>query len=421
MYAADGQRLYGVSARRNRAVRYSGGADTGSPAPPEPPPINDQEAYRKHFTRWLDGDGDQKGDARQFFWNALMGSEVIETINETDSSGTGIKYERSKFRKAHQFLLTALSDELSDSDFEGIVQLMLSCRGGAAHPLAEILVRYGRQASVFRQWRICRALGDITSEPHASAREFLEARSQSPSWPIRLEAALARFRRFVAVEGVFRLNHQGKTSADYDALVRSLTSALTEPERLIALLALAAILSPHSFPFSQPFQKNYEALQTQIENFCLPFFEKDDKESKAGTLKQLIQTHDYVGICVLLALELESCDRQQPLRTAFIESCCNGAISAARHDQSVRHLAMCFYLKKEYRRAFEIAQGLASRNPDWVAIQILVAQILGETPGAEEEATQRISRLRRAYKLTPAHETTLAAVEAEIAKRRHVS
>jgi len=420
-YAADGQRLYGISASRNRSVPYSGDADTAPLPAPEPPPINDEEAYWKYLTRWLDGNEDQRGDARQFFWHALLGSEVLETINETADSGTGLTYARGEFRKAHQFLLSALSDGLSDSDFEGIVQLILLCRGGAPYPLAEILVRHGRQASVFRQWRICRALGDIASEPHASAREFLEARSQSSSWPIRLEAALARFKRLVAAEGVFRLNHEGKTGADYDALVQSLTSAMTDAERLIALLAFAAMLSPHSFPFSQPFQKNYEVLQTQIENICLPFFEKDDKESKVGTLNQLIQTHDYVGVSVLLALELENCDRLQPLRTALIESCCHGAIAAARHDQSVRHLAMCFLVKKDHRRAFEIAQGLAARNPDWVEVQVLAAQILGETPGAEEEAAQRISTLRRAYKLTPAHESTLAAVEAEIAKGQQVS
>ena len=68
--------------------------------------------------------------------------------------------------------------------------------------------------------------------------------------------------------------------------------------------------------------------------------------------------------------------------------------------------------------AFEIAEGLASRNPDWVDIQILVAQILGDTPGAEEEAAQKVASLRRAYKPTADTEARLAAVEAEIAKRK---
>jgi hypothetical protein len=53
-----------------------------------------------------------------------------------------------------------------------------------------------------------------------------------------------------------------------------------------------------------------------------------------------------------------------------------------------------------------------------VDIQILVAQILGDMPGAEEEATQKIANLRRAYKLTADLETRVAAVETEIAKRK---
>jgi len=68
--------------------------------------------------------------------------------------------------------------------------------------------------------------------------------------------------------------------------------------------------------------------------------------------------------------------------------------------------------------AFEIAEGLASQNPDWVDIQILVAEILGDTPGAEEEAAQKIASYRHSYKPTPNSEARLAAVEAEIAKRQ---
>ena len=61
------------------------------------------------------------------------------------------------------------------------------------------------------------------------------------------------------------------------------------------------------------------------------------------------------------------------------------------------------------------------RNPDWVDIQILVAQILGDTPGAEDEAAQRVASVRRDYKLGPQDEARLAAVEAEIAGRKGMS
>jgi hypothetical protein len=193
---------------------------------------------------------------------------------------------------------------------------------------------------------------------------------------------------------------------------------MSEPDRLVCLLAFASILSgPGVGSFSQPFQSNYVALQTQIEALCLPFLKDDDRQSKATTLKQLIQTNDYVGVCVLVALDLDG-GAQHPLHAALIDNSCNGLIETAGHDQASRHLAMCFLLKKEHRTAFEIAEGLASRNPDWVDIQVLVAEILGETPGAEDEAARKVASLRHAYKLTTHFEARLAAIEAEIAKRR---
>jgi hypothetical protein len=155
------------------------------------PAINDEEAYRNTLIRWLDGDEAQKGNARQFFWNAFMGSDVIEVI---DDAG-----RRHELRRAHQFLGSILA-ELSDQDFTGVLQLMIACRTGAPYPLAELLVRHGRDASPFRQWLICFTLGEVSSDRHASAIDFLQACSRSPSWPIRLRAALARFKMFLKTE-----------------------------------------------------------------------------------------------------------------------------------------------------------------------------------------------------------------------------
>jgi hypothetical protein len=242
---------------------------------------------------------------------------------------------------------------------------------------------------VLRQSLVCYALGEIGSTPHASVREFLEARTNSKSWPIRLQAALARFKTFVKCEGIYRINHKGRTNADYGTLVDSLTTSTSEAERLMFLLAFASILCRPGFgPFSQPFQRNYTELQTQIETLCLPYLTDDEQRSNAMTLKQLIQTNDYIGVCIHVAINLEGGD-QDPLHAALIDNCCNGSIVTAGHDQASRHLAMCFLLKKKHRTAFEIAEGLASRNPDWVDIQILVAPILGDTPDPEDEAAQR--------------------------------
>jgi acetyl-CoA carboxylase alpha subunit len=81
---------------------------------------------------------------------------------------------------------------------------------------------------------------------------------------------------------------------------------------------------------------------------------------------------------------------------------------------------MCALLAKDYDAAIRIAQDLAIRNPDLTAYQILVAQILAEKPGTEDEALERIKNIRRFYKITSDDETLLAASE-QMAKERKLS
>ncbi|WP_105401402.1 hypothetical protein [Neorhizobium sp. T7_12] len=418
MYAADGQRIFGVSASRTPAVPYAGNNVTAPRLPPDPLAIDDEEAYRENLTRWLDGDGTQRDEARHFFWGAFAGSLTVETIEEVETLPSGYRRSSHEVRKAHQFISSTLSSELSDSDFAGVLGLMLACRNGWPYPLAELLVRHGHSTSLSRQWRICHALGEIGSAPHASVEGFLKAQAHSKSSPVRLEAALALFKTFVKTEGLFRTNNRGQTGADYDTLAESLIASMTESERLVCLLAFASILSsPGIGSLSRPFESNYGALQVKIEMLCIPFLKGD--ENLTATLKKLVQTSDYVGICLLVTLEIDGRD-QSPLGAALIDSCCNGSIATAGHDQASRHLAMCFLLKKEHRTAFEITEGLASRNPDWLEMQILVAEILGETLGAEDDAARWIADLRQNYALASEFETRLAAIETEMTKRMPV-
>lgn len=86
MYAADGQRLYGVSASHAPAVPYAGDNVAVPPAPPALPPINDEEAYRTNLTRWLDGDDAQKGDARHFFGTPLLARRPLRRLRKSNGS-----------------------------------------------------------------------------------------------------------------------------------------------------------------------------------------------------------------------------------------------------------------------------------------------------------------------------------------------
>lgn len=416
LYAADGQLLRGISATMAPAVPYVGNSIEGPTVPPAPLPIDDIESYRTNLTHWLYGDDVQRGEARHFFWEAFSRSQVIETIEEVERFGAGQRLSIHEFRKAHGFLLSSLVEGPSDFDIQGVLELVVSCRNGWPYPLAELIVRYGSEASEFGQWLVCAALGEIGSAPHATVSQFLEEQTCSRNWPIRFQATLARFKTFVKVEGPFRINHKGQTRIDYDTFVSALTTSMTEFEQLVCALAFASILSsPGVGSLSSPFQSNYGQLQERVEALVTPLLnDDDDKGSKRTTLRGLIQTHDYVGVCVLVAVELGD---EHLSYTALVDCCCNGSIAVAGHDQATRHLAMCFLLRKEHHLAYEIVEGIASRSPDWVDIQVLAAEILGETPEAEEQAKQRITSIRRAYKLTSDLDERLRAIETEIEKR----
>ena len=420
MYAADGQRMYGVTNAGNMAsTPYSGNTTTSQIMPPSMPPLNDEDAYHQYLRQWLDGDDFQRGGARYFFWEAFSASESVEQIDEIETIAGGYRNSRNEFWKAHHFFSSILTNELSDSDFNGVLKLILSCRNGWPYQLAELLVRYGLTTTELRQWQICGALGEIASLPHTSVTKFLDAHTKSDKLGLRFQATLALFKIFVKSEGLYRVNNKAKKIADYGVYVTSLLASMNEPELILCLIAFASILSgPSIGSLSQPFADNYAMLQAHIETLCIPYLKNDANLSKSTTLKQLINTNDYVGVCVLLAIDLQHDDQKQ-LCEALLDACCNGEISIAAHDQATRHLAMCFLLKKEYGRALEIANEIATRNPDLVAAQILAAQIMAETVGLEDEAAHKIADLRRTYKMGADNEATLVAAELEIAQRMH--
>ncbi|MGI0081431.1 MAG: hypothetical protein ACRECH_17645, partial [Nitrososphaerales archaeon] len=138
-HAIDGVRVHGVTASEANAVPYSPNDATGLPAPPARPLLDDEEEYRKNLMRWLDGNQDQRESACNFFRNALMGSQQIATLLEVERIGSGERRSQHEYRKAHEFLLTTLASDLSDSDFQGIVELAISCRGGHPYPLAQVM------------------------------------------------------------------------------------------------------------------------------------------------------------------------------------------------------------------------------------------------------------------------------------------
>jgi hypothetical protein len=416
-YLADGVRMYGVTIGGAQAVSYSGNSPA-SLVPIGHQAIDDESAYHQNLLRWIAGDSSQKGDARQFFQHAFMASTIVETIEEADQFSQGYNQLHHEFRHAHQFLTTTLTGGVSDPEFISLLELIQVCAGLTPYQLVEVLVRYARGSrdlSPLRTFLTCRVLGEIASAPHASAGAFLEAQSQHGNWQITLEALLARFKTYVRAEGIFRINHKGTTRTDYDETVRSLIEKLQETEKSVALLAFAsAFCSQRIGSCAKPFMINYADLQRQIELGWSSLM-ADDHE-KIAALKKLIAAHDYVGVCVLIALSLKT-PKQQVLREALLDGCCNGTITLAPHDEASRNLVSCFLLKNDYLRAFDTISNLASKNPEQVDLQIHAVEILMQIPEEGTSISQKIASIRHTYKLSNVEERRLLEIEQALATR----
>lgn len=414
LYIADGERIHGVHMGRAETVPFSD-RPTNAISRPTAPRLNDIDAYHENLRRWLDGDETQRSDGRQFFWQAFQGSEVTETIEEVEIVRSGSRMTQSEFRKAHEFVESMLRSELSDGDYAGVIDLILSCRNGWPYPLAELLVRHGRSVSGWKERLICQALGEIGSSPHDSADLYLRAHLRSPRWETGFAAATALFKTYVKSEGLHRVNNRGSSIVAYDEFVVPLTARLTPEATLIQQLAFASILS-HPDSLSQAFNSDYVLLQAEIEQRCQLHLRAATRGEKLVLLRQLIQTHDYVGVCALIATELDD-GANDMLRDVLLECCRHGWIKCARGDQAIRHLAMCFHLSGDNPTSLSIARGLALRNPDQVRPQLLVAQIMAAIPGSEAETAETIALIRRMYRLGQEEEAALAWIEQELSKR----
>jgi hypothetical protein len=134
----------------------------------------------------------------------------------------------------------------------------------------------------------------------------------------------------------------------------------------------------------------------------------------ADMLHRLMETDDYVGVCLWLFDHLAGGEKEPVARELLRLACC-GAVIAAHHDQAQRHLAGCFLRLEEMPAALQIAEWLATRNPDDVGHQILRLQILAAMPDAIEDTRRAANEIRSRYALTPDQEKVLSAVEAHLA------
>jgi hypothetical protein len=417
MYVADGQRIYGVTPNSFSVAPFD--ARSGGPPPPRMPPrfdYNSEAEYLDYLGKWLGGGEEDKGDARYYFHGAFMQSDAVEQVNEQAEFAGGVRYTTNTFRRAHRFVLEKLITAASDAELIGIFELLLACRGGDPHMLAEVLVRFANSGRRDRDAAICFFLGELADWPHDAVKRFLDHRAQgSQDWHLRFHATLALFKIFVRTEGLTRINAK-RTVLSYNNLFGPLLAQLNLYGQLFCAIAFASqFCGQLLFAFTNAFLQEYQALQDRIRTLTAQIFGAALPGDLPAVLDQLLGTDDYVGVCLLLETKLPAAHAM--FGRDLLTAAATGWVVPARHDQATRHLALCFLRLHNFPQALYIADGLAARNPDNIPLQILVVQILAETPGAQDHARQHGQTMRSRYKLTAEHQAMLAALDQAIAQR----
>ncbi len=419
MHAADGRRMRGVMASVPSVIPFDKNNPPGAPLPPA---INiadrSTEAYKRNLGIWLNGDQAAKSDAQHYFWSAFCNSEVVEKIDEREDFGGGsYRNTTHNWRTAAEFILGALNDEPDADAASKILQLLAECRSSDTYLLSEIIIRYSRSGNAKRhEIEICYYLGELASYPHSTVRAHLLECTQRPgNADVQFHAMLALFKIFARSEGLIRINEK-RYHYSYDDDAGRLLALMAEKDRLLFSVVFASqFCLPQLGHFSTPLLDEYNALRAAIADLSRGLLPPEFYDPVSDMLKRLQETHDFAGVCFLLADQFKA-SGDEAFSNQLLRAACFGVVVTTPHDQALRHLACCFLRAKDYAKALELANDLARRNPDDVQAQIFVACILGEAPDAKIKALQKISVIRSQYRLADDENETLLSLERHLTR-----
>ena len=412
MYALDGQKIHGVLASANQGVPFTENGLSKQPnAVLKPPVYNCEKVYHENLQRWLHGDESQKEEARHYFWNAFESSTTVEQLTEVEEWDTSKHFKRYEFRTAHEFIHSVLSDNPSNFDFRGTLELLTSCASGSPYPLCQILINIAPNTNEDQNLLLCIAFGEIGGRQHTAVNSFLKNCMSAKHHQIRLQARLGLFKRFVRSEGIYRANHKGQIKEDFDDVVKPMLDSLSGMEKFACLLVLASALCvPPANSFFKAFKDNYSELQLKIKDTIQFLFEADRNSNE--TIDGLFNNHDYIGLCLYIVLEIVK-EKDNPNSTMLLDLCCDGTVRSLWHDQSLRHLAICYHLREQHNNAYALAEKIALKNPEKAMPQIFAIEMMMGGIENRNEITQQIQDIRRRYTLDPDEEGRLVAIETQ--------
>ena len=415
-YLADGRTLYGVVGGQSgtSVTPFDDKPTLGRTTAVHEPIPESYEALAAKLEEYLTGDPEVRLRARSMFWQAFLHSPVEEIVHIEERAGSATRYYHQSFRSSHRFLLQALRRETDSERTVGILELARECASGDPRTLAEVLLRYSdspQSAPYLAAVAYC--LDDLAEWRNERARKFLEAGLPSIP-PLGVQSRIGLLRMFVRSEGVMLIN-RGQAVDKFADVLAQLTSGYDAPHRLLTEIYLASqFCDPRIVIFEKPFAQDYASVRAEIIRLAGDLVPASDMWRVRGFVQRLADSWDYPGVCAFLFDELKG-GNYEPLGRMLVEYTCAGAILAANHDQSRRHLCGCLMRLGRYNEALQLAEGLAAANPINMDLQVLHAQALACVERRRTEAVQRIAEIDVLYTLNTNQRRIIDGLKSAIA------
>lgn len=369
------------------------------------------EVYEKYYKKWKSCDLISKEEGREYFWNAFLGATITAEIRKKEAlQGGGIRYKQIKKRTSHDFILEKLLSAPDMEVLDYIFPLLSSCSTGDPDALTQVILEFSKHSSrVILTSVICSMVGELGSWKDRDAKSYLKKNVcySNNSWT-KLIATLALFKMFIRTEGLDRINNRRQFES-YESAIGWIINTLTNEQKLTVNIAFLSQFYSHPLViYTKPFEKEISNLKVDLKKSLKTLLVNEVFSQIESKLEELFNTHDYVGVTLMISDVLE----EMPFREYLLHLVCNGIIVTANYDQARMHLVGCYLRNHNTDEALQLAKQLADKNPHRVDYQITLIQILALIPKFKEAAKKAVQDIRTNYSsLNSEEEIILVEVE----------
>ena len=410
-HLAHGQHSHGIASDNPLVVPYGLNYAPGKENLLIKSQYDCNEVYEKYYKKYKSCDLISKEEGRHYFWNAFVSATVIVEVKKKEIfQGGGLRYKQIKKRTSHDFILQKLLSAPDIEVLEYIFPLLSSCSTGDPDALTQVILEFSKNSTrVVLTPAICDMVGELGSWKIQDAKEYLEKNvsCSNDSWA-NLIAMLALFKMFIRSEGLDRINNRIHFES-YESAIGWMNNTLANEQKLtVSIVFLSHFYSDLLVTYVEAFEEEVSNLKTKLKKILKDMLANKVFSQLESTLEELFNTHDYVGVTLIISDVLE----EMPFREHLLHLVCNGVVATANHDQARMHLVGCYLRNHNMDAALQLAKQLANKNPHRVDYQITFIQVLALIPKFKEKAKKAVQDIRTNYSsLNSEEEITLLEVE----------